>query len=152
MAQWRQEGRADAKELDWLTRHALRTLIKQGHGGAMALLGYRDDLEVAARLSLNPDPVKMGEALEVSCEITTPTAEPVLVDYVMHFHIPNGRGRRKVHKLRQAHTKAGQKLTLAKRHPLKGNATTFSLHPGPHRVELQVNGKIVAEAGFELLA
>ena len=152
LAQWRQEGRAERKELDWLTRHALRTLIKQGNRDAMALLGYRHDLDIRAALHLSPDPVQMGSALEIRCEITTPAPEPVLVDYVMHFHTPNGRGRRKVHKLKQAKTAAGVPLILNKRHLLKGNATTFSLHPGPHRVELQVNGRIVAEADFDLQA
>jgi hypothetical protein len=46
---------------------------------------------------------------------------------------------------------AGKPLVLKKAHKLKGNASTFTLHPGPHRVELQVNGRIIAETGFELI-
>ena len=35
--------------------------------------------------------------------------------------------------------------------PMKGDATTFRLHPGPHRIELQVNGRVRAAAAFDLL-
>ncbi len=33
---------------------------------------------------------------------------------------------------------------------LKGDATTYRLHPGRHRIELQVNGLVRAEAAFDL--
>ena len=40
LARWRDEGRQVAAELDWLERHALRTLVKKGHVGALERLGY----------------------------------------------------------------------------------------------------------------
>lgn len=151
LSQWSEEGAQARAELDWMTRHALRSLIKDGHGGALALLGYHPDIEVDAAIQLTPGPVRIGGALEFTCEIETPTPRKVLVDYVLHFHRPGGRSGRKVFKLKQGTTPKAGRLSLAKKHPLKGNATTFTLHPGPHRIELQVNGKIVAEAAFDLL-
>ena len=41
---------------------------------------------------------------------------------------------------------------LERFYDLKGNATTFSLAPGAHRVAVQINGQIRAEATFELLS
>ena len=38
LSDWHLEGRQTQKELDWMTRHALRTLVKQGHAGALELL------------------------------------------------------------------------------------------------------------------
>ncbi|MEL7257926.1 MAG: hypothetical protein AAFN80_08780 [Pseudomonadota bacterium] len=148
---WKKTRRQSEKELAWITRHALRTLIKQGHPGALAMLGFAQDVPLNALLKTRPNPVHIGVSLYLTAEISADTALPVLVDYVMYFHRPNGRTGQKVFKWKQAHLKAGQVLTLTKSHKLKGNASTFTLHPGPHRVALQVNGKRVAEAGFDLV-
>ncbi|SEQ40478.1 hypothetical protein [Thalassovita taeanensis] len=149
---WRAARAQAPDELAWMTRHALRTLVKAGEPQALALLGYRADADLTATITMAPEPVRIGGALVFSVEVLSPEAVPVLVDYVLHFHRPDGRAGRKVFKLKQGVTKAGHALAMTKRHRLKGNATTFRLYPGPHRVELQVNGRIVAEAEFDLLA
>lgn len=149
---WCQEARQDSKELDWMTRHALRTLVKKGNGKALHLLGYRNDIDINAEITIPPGPVNIGGTLEFCARIETHDPAPVLVDYILHFHRPGGRDGSKVFKLKQTHTEAGKPLTLMKKHPLKGNATTFTLHPGPHRIELQVNGRVVAAHSFDLQA
>ena len=57
----------------------------------------------------------------------------------------------KVHKMKKTQLAPGQPLTLVKRHALKGDATTYRLYPGGQRIALQVNGKVLAEADFELI-
>ncbi|EPX76027.1 hypothetical protein [Salipiger mucosus] len=149
LTRWRAEGAQDARELDWLTRHALRTAVKRGEPGALALLGYRADLPVTARLQV-PGSVTVGEALEFSVTLESGEMGPVLVDYRLRFHRPGGSAER-VFKLKAGEVVPGRPLRLEKRHRLKGDAKTFRLHPGPHAVVVQVNGRDVAEAGFELL-
>ena len=46
----------------------------------------------------------------------------------------------------------GRGLVARNRHKLKGDATTFRLFPGAHLLEIQVNGVVRAEVGFELEA
>lgn len=46
---------------------------------------------------------------------------------------------------------AGEQRALTRRHKVTP-ITTRSYHPGWHRVQAQVNGQVVAEAGFELAA
>lgn len=154
LREWQVRGEQQAKELDWMTRHALRTAVKAGDREALALLGYHADAPVQLnKLSLKSEPVHIGEALEIELEISTDSNKdvPVLVDYILNFHRPNGRGGQKVFKLKQATVPAGGTLQVSKRHPLKGNATTFKLHPGPHRVAVQVNGRVLGEIGFDLV-
>ncbi|MCA0994310.1 hypothetical protein [Alloyangia pacifica] len=146
---WQAGARQDAKELDWMTRHALRTAVKRGEPRALALLGYRADLPVRAQLSLDPPSLPIGETLEIATEIEAPEGGAVMVDYRLRFHRPKGSAE-KVFKLRSVRLKPGQRLRLVKRHRMKGDATTFRLHPGPHAVILQVNGRDVAEAAFDL--
>ncbi|MGR3635200.1 MAG: DNA alkylation repair protein [Shimia sp.] len=154
LQKWQNGNLQATKEMDWMTRHALRTAVKVGDVDALALLGFRADAPVQlARLSLASERVVIGEALALEIELTTDSEAdvPVLVDYEMRFYRPNGRGGQKVFKLKQGKVPAGGSLVMNKRHPLKGNATTFKLHPGPHSVAVQVNGKALGEVSFDVI-
>ncbi|MEX0319152.1 MAG: hypothetical protein AB3N21_14430 [Ruegeria sp.] len=150
LAAWREEGRQKPEELAWMTSHALRGLVKSGHPGAMAMLGFDPDVVLEVAIVLNGE-ARIGEALEFDLHLTAPERQPVLVDYIIHFQRPGGKVSPKVHKLKQAVIDGGA-LKLSKRHKLKGNATTFKLIPGPHRLEIQVNGRVRAGVDFELKA
>ncbi|MCX7559450.1 hypothetical protein OS190_07690 [Sulfitobacter sp. F26204] len=152
LADWAETGRQTGKEMAWMTRHGLRTLVKQGHGGALTMLGYRPDVAVDATLDLGAASYAMGEKLAVSCVLQCAQDLPVLADYRMIFARPGGKKAEKVFKLKVGQIKAGVPLKLAKNHPLKGDASTFKLYPGAHEVVLQVNGRDVARAEFELTA
>ncbi|NVO55472.1 hypothetical protein HW561_06690 [Rhodobacteraceae bacterium B1Z28] len=146
---WHSDGRQNSDELGWMTSHTLRGLVKAGHPDAMKMLGYDPDADVAATVDLNGD-ARIGEALDFSVALQGVAAQPVLVDYIIHFQRPGGKTSAKVHKLKQAVLKDGA-LRLDKRHKLKADATTFKLVPGTHRLEVQVNGKIRAGVDFDLL-
>lgn len=147
---WQSDARQSGKELGWMTRHALRSLIKQGHEGAMAHLGYAPEADVqVSDLSLGGAVFAPGDSLEISATLTAPQITPVIVDYVLHFARPGGKTATKVFKFRTTEiTKAP--LILRKRHVLKANATTFTLYPGDHALELQINGRARARCAFEL--
>lgn len=148
---WQQAGRQTPRELDWMIRHALRTAVKRGEAGALALLGYAQDRDMSVRLNVMPNPVSIGDAVEIAVTLEAPEDLSVLVDYRIQFHRPNGRMGEKVFKLSSAHLKAGVPLTLTKAHKLKAGASTFTLHPGPHRVTVQINGQDRAAAELELV-
>lgn len=152
---WHTQGVQSPKELDWMTRHALRTLVKKGDPEALALLGYSFDAPVTLeQVSLARDTIAIGEALQIDIVLasTSERQVPVLVDYVLTFHRPNGRGGQKVFKLKQGVVPATGSLTLKKRHMLKSNATTFTWHPGPHKLAVQLNGRILGEVEFTVVA
>ncbi|WP_375228071.1 DNA alkylation repair protein [Roseobacter sp. S98] len=152
LGSWRDAGRQPDKEMAWMTRHALRTLIKNGHGGAMALLGYDPEVPVTAELSVDTPEVTIGEHLKFTCRLDAKTDLPVIVDYRLTFARPGGKTGEKVFKLKQSAVRAGKTLELEKSHHLKGNATTFRLYPGTHHLTLQVNGRDRATASFEVTA
>ncbi len=150
LAAWKSEGLQAAKELDWMTRNALRTLIKQGHAGAMTVLGFDANAPVTVDLEIETPKVAMGEALTFACTVASAVDLPVLVDYRITFARPEGKSGEKVFKLKQGRATAAKPFTARKVHKLKGDATTFKLYPGPHRVTVQVNGVDRADAGFQL--
>jgi len=146
---WAGAARQDQDELRWMTAHTLRGLVKSGHPRAMKMLGYDPDAPMTASVRLNGE-ARIGAALEFDVDLKGTDAQPVLVDYIIHFQRPGGKTSAKVHKLKQARLRDGV-LNLSKKHKLKGDATTFKLVPGAHRLEIQVNGRIRAGIDFDLL-
>lgn len=143
-------GPQETKELEWLTRHACRGLVKSGHPGALKLLGFDPDVAVEMDLHLITQNVRIGDVLEFCVNLKSKDDCPVIVDYIVHFQNLGGRSSRKVFKLKQAVVSGGG-LRMDKRHRLKGDATTFKLVPGLHQLEIMVNGKVRARESFELL-
>ncbi len=91
-------------ERKWIVQHALRSLVKKGHPGALALLGVgaRPDIRISD-VSLTPRHVSVGDKLRFSFTIasTGQQAQDLLVDYAVHFVKANGASRPKVFKLRK---------------------------------------------------
>ena len=138
------EGRQHEKELAWMTRHALRTLTKQGHSSALLLQGYIDNHEIRV-IDFSLDPASLvltrGEVLRMSCEIKVAGGCQVMLDYVIDFAKANGTQKPKVFKWKKLVLKAGESVTCTKNHHFKADATTFTLYPGVHTVTLQINGR-----------
>lgn len=148
---WRDTGSQNSDELHWITRHALRTLIKKGDPRAMALIGYDDEPDVAAELSVLTPTVRAGQALEFTVKITANSDQRLLVDYIVDFVAARGATRSKVFKLREVNMSAGETIAVGKRHPLRSDATTYRLHPGPHGVVVVANGREIASDRFEVV-
>ncbi|SFQ94852.1 DNA alkylation repair protein [Poseidonocella sedimentorum] len=150
LGDWAEGGQQAPDEMRWMTRHALRTAVRRGEPGALRLLGFDPEIPVAAVLSL-PAQARIGESLAVEVTLTAARDLPVVVDYRIAFHRPSGASGEKVFKLKSARLTANAPLTLRKVHKLKADATTFTLHPGPHRVVVQVNGVDRGEGRVDLI-
>lgn len=140
---WKREGKQDAKEFDWMTRHALRTLVKKGHKDALELLGYEADAQielVSFEIKPSSQRIEAGQELVFSCTVHARREVSLMVDYGIDFVQARGGRKQKVFKLKKVHLKKGETRTLHKRHRLLKDATTYALHAGEHAVWLQING------------
>lgn len=147
LGNWREQGQQDTAELGWMTRHALRTRVKDGHPGSLRFLGFDPDAPVACSVALT-GPARIGGTLDFRVTLDSAQALPVVVDYVLETPTPAGAMRRKVFKLKQTRLDAGGTLMLTKSHRLKAGASTFTLLAGAGRLTIQVNG--VARASCDL--
>ncbi|MFF4320316.1 DNA alkylation repair protein [Streptomyces sp. NPDC001568] len=148
-AAWREDP---AGTTDRVVRHGLRTLIKAGHPGALALLGHSPDVAVTVRGPVVATPlVSVGEYLVFGYEVTHtgPLPAELVIDYVIHHVKANGARTPKVFKLTTRALAPGESLSGTRRHSFKP-ITTRRYHPGEHLVQLQVNGRVRGEAGFSL--
>ncbi len=148
---WKKLKQQDASELQWISKHALRTLVKQGHQPALQFLGYRANPQVEVfDFEIATPSIKRGEAFEFSFRISAKRPEPLMVDYVLDFVKADGSLAPKVFKLKQLDLDKSEDITIKKRHRLLANATTYKVYPGTHRVTLQINGKPFGTQEFKV--
>lgn len=149
---WKTRAEQQDKELEWMTRHALRGLVKSGHAEALRLVGFDPDAPITVVQIKMPDQVAIDDRLEFEVTLHSPDQAGALVDFLLWRRMADGSLAPKVFKLRQVDLQGGERATLKKAHHLKGNATTFTLRPGQMRLEIQVNGKVLAGRDFELVS
>lgn len=143
-----------SRERGRLVRHALRTLVKAGDVRALGILGYRGDVPVQVEGFTWSQQVRLGGALELSCtlvvgaEVEEPVA--VVVDYIVHHCRKGGYTTPKTFKWTTRTLGAGQRVELRKRHAMKA-VTTRVYYEGEHRVEVVVNGAVLASGVFGLV-
>jgi len=148
---WKIQERQSEKELDWVTRHSLRTLLKQGHKGALELLGYYTNPKITvSTIAVNRDSLKIGDILEFSFTVKASRDEKLMIDYVIDFVKANGQTNSKVFKLKKIEIKKGKTVVISKKHRLLAHATTFKLYPGKHAIALQINGQQYNQTTFTL--
>jgi 3-methyladenine DNA glycosylase AlkC len=134
-----------------LLRHASRTLIKKGDRRILAAWGRGTALRGSAALVITPKRLVLGDHVTLTATLTSNARapQPLTIDYVVHHVKADGRTSPKVFKGWNVQLAPGATVTLVKRHAVKP-ITTRRYYPGTHRVELQVNGQVVAESHFML--
>lgn len=147
--EWQQNG---SEETRWIVRHALRSLIKKGDPGALRILGYRNDADITLEnFSLSPENLPLGEALSFNFNLVNndSTENNLMIDFLIHFMKANGKTQPKVFKLTTRSISPGEKIEISKKFPIKP-VTTRKYYPGNHRLEIQVNGRILGGKDFKL--
>lgn len=146
---WLRDG---PKTRERLVRHALRTLVKQGHVPALRALGVAAP-RLEADLKLTPRRATIGDAIELQVTVrsTAGRKQQLVIDYAVHHRRQNGTLSPKVFKWSTRELGKGEQFTLTKRHSLRP-VTTRRYYPGKHAVELLVNGESFARREFELRA
>ena len=143
LSKWQKEGVSE-----WLITHALRTLFKQGNPEALKLNGYNPELAVElTNFNINTPTVKFGEFLEFSFEINSKKPEKLMIDFIIHHMKANGKRAPKVFKLAKK-TVSGE-IKIDKKHAMKP-ISTRKYYPGKHLLQIQINGKVLAEKEFVL--
>jgi 3-methyladenine DNA glycosylase AlkC len=134
-----------------LLRHASRTLVKRGDRRVLAAWGLDTRLRGTAVLSVAPARIRLGETLAIELSLASSARKPqtLAIDYVLHHVRADGGTSPKVFKGWNLVLAAGEQRVLQRRHPVRP-ITTRRYYPGRHRIEVQVNGRVVAEAGFDL--
>jgi 3-methyladenine DNA glycosylase AlkC len=150
----RRWSKGASPERAWLVRHALRSAIKRADPVALSVLGFGDKPKITLRkASLNPRCPRIGDKLLLSADIVNAGRQQqrILVDVRVYFVKANGQSAPKVFKLASLALAGGERASVRKTLSL-AQQTTRRHYPGPHRVELVLNGRPQRLGVFDLQA
>jgi 3-methyladenine DNA glycosylase AlkC len=159
------EGGACSEERRRLVKHACRTLLKAGDPRAMRLFGFRDPAGIVVEaFELDRAVVAVGDHLEFRFRLcarvggSTPgkagskdrgdALGRVRLEYAVHYQKKNGSLAPKVFKISEFETDDAER-DVVRRHAFR-ELSTRRLHPGPHELELRINGVEKARLEFVL--
>lgn len=136
------------RNLDWLCKHASRTLLKAGVEEMLAIWGYADpNTFILKDFRLVADSVKLGGNLEFLFSLTNRSEKEQLLrlEYKVYFLKSNGKQSPKIFKISERIIPGGQTIEFSRKQHFK-EVTTRKLYCGEHRVALVINGR---EEGYK---
>lgn len=134
-----------------LIRHASRTLIKQGHPGALAAFGFAAPKIVEPIITITNPQIVLGGSVDFSAEFRSTSNQPqkLLIDYVVHHKKANGLHTPKVFKWTTLSLDGLESRTFSRKHSMKP-VTTRRYYEGRHYLSLRINGQDFGRNEFEL--
>jgi hypothetical protein len=148
------EWKGQSREVDWVIKHACRTLLKQGHTQAMRLFGFGsiEEIEIM-NFQLDRSKAKIGEELFFSFDMHNQSdqAMKIRLEYGVYFKKANGALSRKVFQISEKEYAPGASVSIQKKQHFK-IITTRKYYPGEHELSIIVNGEEVGKKGFELVS
>ena len=149
LTRWRKAAPRDL-HLEKISRHACRTLLKNGHPAALKLHGYgsADSLEIES-IELHGSSIRIGEKIAYRLVIHNKSQQSlrVMFDYAIHHRKGNGTLTPKVFKGRVKDLAAGECWEISGTHSFRP-VTTRVYHAGTHRFEPRINGEIFPALDF----
>jgi 3-methyladenine DNA glycosylase AlkC len=130
-------------------KHALRHLLKQGHPGALALLGQGDAGVSLVAFTRHPERVRVGEPVALRGTVRANANANARVDLIWEW--PGARGwSRRIFRVGDRALSAGESWEFRYNLSTKP-VSTRPTRLGGHRVALRVNGVDHPPVGFELV-
>ncbi len=138
------------KDLDWICKHASRTLLKQGDKKILELFGYgKADHVIVDNFELDSS-VKLGEDLNFNFELSSKESlGNIRVEFEIEYQKANNKRSKKVFMVYQGEMKQNIK-SFAKKQSFK-DMTTRKHYKGLHKVAIIVNGESKVVKEFQLI-
>jgi 3-methyladenine DNA glycosylase AlkC len=140
-------------EIDAITSHALRTLLKAGHPQALEMMGYPPPCIEVRQLQVSPTKIPLEGEATLSFQVVSlaEQTQDLMIDYVLHLVRARNKMGTKVFKLCKRTIAPGEVLQIERKVSF-APVTTRRYYPGTHAVEPQINGRTYGKVEFELLS
>jgi len=136
---------------DWIVKHAMRTLLKQGNIRALRLFDFGDPARIEINhLKIENSKIKIGEDLVFSFRMSNQQKNncKIRLEYAIDYVKANGKTTRKVFQIIEKEYESGE-FDFKRKQSFK-NMTTRKHYPGIHKVTIVVNGVDKRSQDFEI--
>lgn len=150
LLEWKKSSAGD-KEVDWIIRHASRTLIKKGHQKAFLLHGVESGLVEVITSKILTKKVELGSVLQVEVEFKNMGKKKlkIILDHEVHLLKANSTHNIKCFKGKSVELESLEQKKMSFNIPLKP-VTTRTYYSGKHYWNIKVNGKSEERLAFTL--
>lgn len=142
---------SENKTTHWVSKHALRTLLKKGNQSAMSYFGFGSvaSFEIT-HFELIDQSIPIGKStlFELSA-INRGNPAKFRIEYAVGYIRKNGRHNEKVFHIKEVYLKAVETIQLKKEIAFK-ELSTRKHYPGEHYIKLIINGNVLKTITFEL--
>ena len=144
-----EENLGFSKELDWICKHASRTLLKKGNNEILKLFSFDKLAHINLTNFIHDEVVNINESLTFSFELVSD--EPlgnIRVEYAIDYLKSNNTHNKKVFMISQNDIKSKSKK-FTKKQSFK-EMTTRKHYLGKHYISIIINGKEMIKREFIL--
>lgn len=131
---------------DWIVRHGLRHLVKQGHAGALQIFGLSPNHSIQWKtIRIQRAQLTPGDTLEFAASFALrPRSKTgkqlVVIDYILGYVNARGQRSEKIYKGVKRAIQPGITEIFSKKHVLRP-ISTRTFYAGTHTLCIQVNGQ-----------
>ncbi|WP_106830211.1 DNA alkylation repair protein [Parabacteroides pacaensis] len=145
--------KGESEEVEWVSKHGCRTLLKQGNPEVMKLFGF-DSIEnicIENFQILTPE-VRVGNSLKFSFNLLNNNDKKtkIRLEYGVYYQKANGTLAKKVHKISEKEYTGNSVTGIIRKHSFRV-VTTRKFHLGLHQVAVIINGNEFQKHDFELI-
>lgn len=145
----RNQRNQEQASFKFIERHGLRTLIKKGYGPALRYFKVKPGNKYLSfkNFKVLHKALAIGESTELNVQIVnqSQTSQKFVLDYRVDFYRPGSKKSVKVFKWAVGELGPKETKILRKKVTFK-QASVRSLYPGPHKIEILLNGTAAAGA------
>lgn len=139
---------------NWIVKHALRTLLKQGNKKALSIFGLNDAQNIEIKnLKLSHNTIKIGEYIYFEFDImnNSKVKRDLRLEYKIEYVKANGNTSHKVFQISEFSLKANSIKSFKRKQWFK-ELTTRKHYPGTHKITLIVNGEEKKSIDLKLIS
>ncbi|WP_070136921.1 DNA alkylation repair protein [Crocinitomix algicola] len=142
-----------SKTTNWVAKHGLRTLLKQGNQKAMKIFGFGaiDSIHIQ-QFSLNHEKLPIGTEALLNIHINRikgKEEQKFRFEYIVGYMKKNGVQNEKVFQIKECTLAMNEELKAVKKISFK-DLSTRKHYPGMHYIILKINGIKTERINFEL--
>lgn len=125
----------------WISKHALRTLLKKGNQDAMALFGYGNYTSLSIeKFTIQDSIISIGDSSQITFSFKNKEAKASFrLEYEVNYVKKNGSLSKKVFQIGEKEIDKNERLEITKKIDFK-DLSTRKHYPGEHKIQLIVNG------------
>lgn len=148
LQKWRNSGKQNSQEMDFIIKHSLRTLVKKAEPQALEMIGVSQDPQVEKlTFWLHNKKIILWEKLTWYFELYSKKEQKLKIDYIIHFKTQKWVWKKVFYLF---HKEVWREHIILSISHLFVERTTRKLYSWSHKIDIVVNGKICFSDHFFL--